>query len=91
MSLFPKDPDHPDRTVTEEEIEDALSHIRYTYADGEDGNLAGLNRDICDLVDNLESLGLVTNSMSDLGFAYAEQFANAFVDGSYMESAAGKT
>ncbi len=65
-------------------IKDALSNITYVYAD-EDGSLTQLKYDIADIVEaNSSSLRY---SMSDLGFSNPVQFANRFVDESYLHEA----
>ena len=64
-------------------IKDALSRITYAYVDG-DGTLNGLKSDVANLADSLISMGLLRHDLSDLGFHYSSQFANAFVDEGYL-------
>lgn len=65
-------------------VEDALGNITYTYAD-ENGDLANLKIDIANLAKSLPGLSVST---SDLGFTNVYQFANTFVDDSFIIQAA---
>ena len=68
--------------LTEQEVKDALSNIAYLYADGNDGNLSGLNKDIQSLVGGLSDVKALQKDVPD-----TEAFANNFVDATYMKNA----
>jgi len=75
-------------SITETEIKEALDTITYTYGDPSSTTpLASLVTDVADLVDDLYSLGQLHHTLSDLGFNNSTDFANKFVDGTYLESA----
>ncbi|MBR6871464.1 MAG: hypothetical protein IKM91_07600, partial [Candidatus Methanomethylophilaceae archaeon] len=60
--------------LTEQEVKDALSNIAYLYADGNDGNLSDLNKDIQSLVGGLSDVKALQKDVPD-----TEAFANNFV------------
>lgn len=71
-------------------IMNALSNIIYTYGD-DDGKLTSLKADVADLVQSLNNLGNLKVSLNSLGFSKndiiaSEQFANKFVDDSYLST-----
>ncbi len=68
--------------LSEQEVKDALSNIAYLYADGNDGNLSSLNKDIQSLVGGLSDVKALQKDVTD-----AEAFANNFVDATYMQNA----
>ncbi len=71
--------------LSQEEIEESLSTIVYTYGDSDvDDPLASLTVDVANLTDSLESLGSLKHTMADLGFDNSTDFAETFVDGSYL-------
>ena len=74
--------------LDEDVIKDALSSITYTYGD-DDGNgstdLHLLKKDISGIVTSNSSN--LKYSMEDLGFQNSIQFANRFVDESYLMNA----
>ncbi len=68
--------------LTEQEIKDALSDITYLYADSMDGGLSGLNSSIEELVGGLDDVGALQKTVTS-----AKEFANNFVDETYMKAA----
>jgi ABC-type nitrate/sulfonate/bicarbonate transport system substrate-binding protein len=74
-------------SITVTEIEEALDTITYTYGDDSSTPLASLVTDVADLVDDLYELNSLQHTLSDLGFDNSTDFANKFVDDSYLEAA----
>ena len=73
-------------SIDEATIKNALGNITYVGTDA-DGTLNALKADVAELADSLVSMGLLKHNISDLGFNYASQFANAFVDDAYVKGA----
>ncbi len=74
-------------SISEDVIKDALDNITYVYADDEAGSLNELKTDITALYNSLYNAGQLKHSVQDLGFNYASQFSNAFIEDAYMTSA----
>jgi len=77
---------------TQEEIQDSLRTVTYTYGDSSNPSepLNILSGQIATLTDQLEALGkgkVLNNTLSDLGFSNSTDFANKFVDGDYLAKA----
>ena len=74
--------------LTDDVIKQALETVVYTYSDEKGtSNLKSLKSDIANLAENLTSLGSITVTMRDLGFKSYTEFAEAFVDNSYLDKA----
>ncbi len=73
--------------LTTEEIEEALATVTYTYGSDTSTPLASLVEDVAALTDSLENLGSLKHTVQDLGFTDSTDFANAFIDGSYLATA----
>ncbi len=73
--------------LTTEEIEESLATVTYTYGSDDSTPLASLVADVASLTDSLKELGSLKHTVQDLGFANSTDFANAFVDGSYLANA----
>lgn len=73
--------------LTEEEIKKSLATVTYTYGDADDdAPLASLIADVAALTDSLEALGSLKHTVQDLGFSNSTDFANAFIDDSYLSN-----
>ena len=71
--------------LTEDVIKDALSLVIYKFSDdNKTGSLDDLKKDLASLESSLEDLGTIQKKISDLGFKDSTEFANAFVDDSYL-------
>ena len=74
--------------LTEDVIKDALSLVIYKFSDdNKTGSLDDLKKDLASLESSLEDLGTIQKKISDLGFKDSTEFANAFVDDSYLSKA----
>lgn len=74
--------------LTEDVIKDALSLVIYKFSDdNKSGSLDDLKKDLASLESSLEDLGTIQKKISDLGFKDSTEFANAFVDDSYLSKA----
>ena len=74
--------------LTEDVIKDALSLVVYKFSDdNKTGSLDDLKKDLASLESSLEDLGTIQKKITDLGFKNSTEFANAFVDDSYLSKA----
>lgn len=69
-------------------IKESLDTVTYAYSDQVGtADLSKLESDVASLVDNLYALGKLSNTLSSLGFSDSTDFADAFVDNSYLQQA----
>ena len=74
--------------LTEEVIKDALMGVVFTYSDTlGTAKLDRLKSDISSLTGKLIDLEVIKRKITDLGFKSCDQFANAFIDNSYLDKA----
>lgn len=66
-------------------IGDALEQVKYTYS------LDNLAAGLVTMIKTYESLGLLKNTMADLGFTSEADFAHWLINNSYLNQAAGRT
>jgi ABC-type nitrate/sulfonate/bicarbonate transport system substrate-binding protein len=71
--------------LTEDEVKSALADIEYLYADGTDGNLAGLKNDMVDLLAGLKEVNALTREVAN-----PTSFVNNYVDDTYLKAAIEK-
>ncbi len=73
--------------LTDDVIENALSIVRYTYADDANGSLSKLKEDVAELEESLTASGNILKPITSYGFKDTTEFANAFIDDSYLKNA----
>ncbi len=73
--------------LTEDVIKSALSIVNYTYSDDADGSLSKLKTDVAELEASLEKSGNITKAISSFGFKDSTEFANKFVNDTYLKDA----
>ncbi|MCL1978603.1 MAG: hypothetical protein FWG60_00365 [Methanomassiliicoccaceae archaeon] len=71
-------------TFTDDIIEEALSTVVYTYGENSGTPLAYLFDQIPSLAENLVEVGATSKTLQDLGFKNGEEFADKFVDDSFL-------
>ena len=73
--------------LTSSEVDESLKTITYLYADDAEGSLGDLTKNVADLADGLNDLGLITSKK----FSSGEKVAKALVDDKYLkDTIAGK-
>lgn len=65
-------------------VQSALENVRYTYS------LDNLKEGIGRMVDTYYSLGLLKNTIEEMGFQSPSEFADWLIDDSYINNAAGR-
>ena len=73
--------------LTDDVIENALSIVKYTYADDSTGSLAKLKEDVAELEESLTASGNIPKPITSYGFKDTTEFANAFIDDTYLKNA----
>ncbi len=69
---------------TEQEIKDAMDTVIFTYGANTGTPLAYLDEQIPNLAESLVELGATNRTLSDLGFDNGEEFAERFMDDSFL-------
>lgn len=87
VGLTDKDTPNPDKV-----IKDALNSIKYVYSDDKGDNpLAALKKDVATLTDSYIKAGVTKDTLKDMGFSNSTEFADRFVDDSFIKKAFGYT
>ncbi len=73
--------------LTDEIIEDALINVKYTYADDVYGSLSKLKEDVAELEESLTISGNILKPITSYGFKGTTDFADTFIDESYLKNA----
>ena len=73
--------------LTDDIIAKALSIVKYTYADDETGSLSVLKDDIAKLETSLTESGNILKPITSYGFKDSTEFANVFVNDTYLKKA----
>jgi NitT/TauT family transport system substrate-binding protein len=66
-------------------IQEALEGVKYTYS------LENLKEGLIRMVETYQDLGLLQNTLQEMGFADAAAFADWLVDSAYLSAAEGRT
>ncbi len=74
--------------LTDDVIKEALDGVVYKYSDKPNSaSLSDLESDIASLAEDLTDLGGIKYKISELGFDSYDEFAEAFIDNSYLDKA----
>ena len=73
--------------LTDDVIKDALSIVKYVSADDATGSLSKLKTDVASLEESLKAGGNITKDIKSYGFSDSTEFANAFVNDTYLKKA----
>ena len=74
--------------LTDDVIKEALDGVVYKYSDKPNSaSLSDLESDIASLAEDLTELGGIKYKISELGFDSYDEFAEAFIDNSYLDKA----
>jgi len=72
---------------TEDEIKEAMETVTYTYGENSGTPLAYLKNEIPSLAENLVELGATNKTLKNLGFENGDEFADKFIDESFLGKA----
>ncbi|MCL1811766.1 MAG: ABC transporter substrate-binding protein [Methanomassiliicoccaceae archaeon] len=72
---------------TEDEVKEAMETVIYTYGGSGSAPLAYLTDQIPDLAESLVELGATTKTLGDLGFNNGVEFADKFINDSFLVKA----